>query len=257
MTQNASEANGSDNLKAMGLMDHMDELRARVVRSLVAIILLFLVAFSFAEYILNFLKVPLVDALPKGNDVLHFTGPMDVLVANIKVSLLVAVIGSCPIWLYQFWRFLEPALYDNEKKYVFPFIFTSINLFFSGVAFCFFIILPMALDFLIGYGLQVGTAIITVGDYVSLVMVLIFGFGLVFETPVILVLLALMDLVSAESLAQNRKFVLVGILVLGALLTPPDPISQVAMAVPTYLMYEVSIVIIRILKRKRTDGETT
>lgn len=258
MTQIAgeSEANGSENLKAMGLMDHMDELRARVVRSLVAIILLFLISFSFAEYILNFLKVPLVDALPKGNDVLHFTGPMDVLVANIKVSFLVAVIGSCPIWLYQFWRFLEPALYDNEKKYVFPFIFASVSLFFSGVAFCFFIILPMALDFLIGYGLQVGTPIITVGDYVSLVMVLIFGFGLVFETPVILVLLALMDLVSAESLAENRKFVLVGILVLGALLTPPDPISQVAMAVPTYLMYEVSIVIIRILKRKRSDSET-
>lgn len=251
MTQNSTDASNPENLKAMGLMDHLDELRARVVRSILAIIVLFLISFSFAEYILNFLKGPLIDALPKNNDGLHFTGPMDVLVANIKVSFLVAVIGSCPIWLYQFWRFLEPALYDHEKKYVFPFIFASVSLFFAGVSFCFFVILPMALDFLIGYGLQVGTAIITVGDYVSLVMILIFGFGIVFETPVILVLLALMDLVSAESLAANRKFVLVGILVLGALLTPPDPISQIAMAIPTYFMYEVSIVIIRMLKRKR------
>lgn len=253
MTQNTSDAGRSENLKAMGLMEHLDELRARVVRSLLAIIVIFLIAFSFADVLLNYLKLPLVQALPEGSQDLHFTGPMDVLVANIKVSFLVGVIGACPIWLYQFWKFLEPALYEHEKRYVLPFVFASVSLFFAGVAFCFFIILPMALDFLIGYGLQVGTAIITVGDYISLVMILIFGFGLIFETPVILVMLALMDLISAESLAKNRKFVLVGILILGALLTPPDPISQIAMAIPTYIMYEVSIVIIKLLKRKQAS----
>lgn len=254
MTQNSTERSSAE-LKAMGLMDHLDELRARVVRSLIAIIGLFLVAFTFADLIMNYVKIPLADALPEGSEVLHFTGPMDVLIANIKLSILVAVVGACPIWLYQFWRFLEPALYENEKKYILPFMLTSVSLFFTGVSFCFFIILPMALDFLIGYGLQVGTAIITVGDYISLVMILIFGFGLVFETPVILILLAMLDLVSADSLAQNRKFVLIGILLMGALLTPPDPISQVAMGVPTYLMYEVSIVIIRFMQRRRNKTE--
>lgn len=239
-----------ERLKVMGLMDHLGELRSRIVKSLLAIVALFLVSFTFADYLLNFLKVPLVNALPDGHNALHFTGPMDVLVANIKVSILVSIVGACPIWLYQFWRFLEPALYEHEKKYVLPFAFSSVVLFFSGVAFCFFLILPMALEFLIGYGLQVGTAIITVKDYISLVMILIFGFGLVFETPVILILLALLDLVSAESLAENRKYVLVGILLIGALLTPPDPISQIAMGIPTYVMFEASIIFIRILKRE-------
>ena len=126
----------------------------------------------------------------------------------------------------------------------------SVSLFFAGVSFCYFIILPMALEFLIGYGLQVGTAIITIGDYISLVMLLIFGFGIIFETPVILVLLAMMDLISADALANNRKFVLDWNLVIGALITP-DPLSQVAMAVPTYLMYEGIDCLIEFIKKKK------
>jgi sec-independent protein translocase protein TatC len=253
MTQEASGNPPEENLKVMGLMDHLGELRGRVVKSFLAIVILFMIAFTFADLILNHLKGPLVDALPEGSQALHFTGPMDVLIANIKVSFLVAIVAGCPVWLYQFWKFLEPALYQHEKKWVLPFVFASVILFFSGVLFCFFVILPEALSFLIGYGLQVGEAIITVTDYISLVMILIFGFGFIFETPVIIVLMAMMDLVSADALAKNRKYVLVGILLIGALITPPDPISQVLMAVPTYIMYEVSIVIIRIVKRKRVE----
>ena len=235
-------------------MEHLDELRKRIFRSLLAIIVLFSVAFTFAKTIINFIKQPLMNALPEGANVLHFTGPMDVFVANIKISFLTAVIGSCPVWLYQFWKFLEPALYDHERKYALPFLFSSVSLFFGGVSFCFFIIVPLALEFLIQMGLEVGTPIITIADYVSLLMILIFGFGIVFETPVILVLLALLDLVDAKTLAENRKYVLVGIMILGAILTPPDPISQLAMGVPTYLMYEFSILIIRLVKRQgRTE----
>lgn len=250
MSENTAEQLDEDNLKVMGLMDHLDELRARLFKAILAIVVVFVIAFSFADYILNFIKQPLASALPENSNVLHFTGPMDVLIANIKLGFLTGVIVSCPVWLYQFWKFLEPALYDREKKYILPFVFASVMLFFSGVSFCYFIILPMALEFLIGIGLDVGTPIITVTDYISLLMILVFGFGIVFETPVIIVLLAMLDLITAEQLAENRKFVLVGILVLGALLTPPDPISQIAMAAPTYLMYEISIVVIRIIKRK-------
>ncbi|NRA63706.1 MAG: twin-arginine translocase subunit TatC [Pseudobacteriovorax sp.] len=244
-----------DNLKVMGLMDHLGELRTRIFRSLVIVLILFGAAFSISDYIFNVIKEPLVKALPEGSNVLHFTGPMDVFIANIKLSLLVAVIGGCPVWLYQFWKFLEPALYDHEKKYALPFLVSSVGLFFGGVSFCFFIIMPLALEFLIGMGMEVGTPIITVGDYISMLMILILGFGLVFETPVILVLLALLDLIDADTLAENRKFVLVGILILGALLTPPDPMSQVAMGVPTYLMFELSIVIIRMIKRKKGSDD--
>ncbi|SMF33891.1 twin-arginine translocase subunit TatC [Pseudobacteriovorax antillogorgiicola] len=243
------------NLKVMGLMEHLDELRGRIFRSLIAVVIIFGIAFSFANYIFEFLKGPLVAALPEGSNALHFTGPMDVLIANIKISFLAAVVGACPFWLYQFWKFLEPALYEHEKKYAIPFLFSSVSLFFSGVAFCFFVIMPLAMEFLIQMGMEVGTPIITVADYVSVLMLLIFGFGLVFETPVILVLLALLDLVDADMLAENRKFVLVGVMILGALLTPPDPISQIAMGLPTYLMFEMSIVIIRLVKRKRKPVE--
>ena len=239
-----------DNLKVMGLMEHLGELRTRIFRSLIGIVIIFSIAFTVSSEIFEYLKAPLVRALPEGSNVLHFTGPMDVFVAKIKISFLAAIIGGCPVWLYQFWKFLEPALYDHERKYALPFLFSSVSLFFSGVAFCFFVITPLALEFLIQMGLEVGTPIITVGDYVSMLMLLILGFGLVFETPVILVLLALLDIIDAKTLTENRKFVLVGTMVLGALLTPPDPLSQLSMAAPTYLMFEFSIVLIKIIKRK-------
>ena len=245
----------ADNLKVMGLMDHLGELRSRIFKSLVFVVIVFGVAFGFSTYMFEFIKAPLVAALPEGANALHFTGPMDVLIAQIKISFLTAIIASCPVWLYQFWKFLEPALYENERKYAIPFLVSSVSLFFSGVSFCFFIIMPLALEFLINMGMEVGTPIITVGDYISMLMLLILGFGLVFETPVILVLLALLDLIDAEMLAQNRKFVLVGVLILGALLTPPDPLSQVAMGVPTYLMFEMSIIIIRMIKKKKVDPD--
>ena len=236
--------------KAMTLMEHLDELRGRLTKALGGILLLFFISISFAGPIMEILKGPLISALPEGHNDLHFTGPMDVFIANIKVSFLISVVIGCPIWIYQFWRFFEPALYPRERKYVFPFILVSILLFFAGVSFCFFGILPLALEFLIGIGLEVGTPIITVGDYISLLLLLIFGFGLVFQTPVILVLLAMLDLISAKTLSANRKYVLVAILILGAILTPPDPLSQLAMGIPTYLMFEVAILIIKLVKKE-------
>ena len=240
----------SEDAKVMGLLEHLDELRARMTKSVVSVLVIFFGTFGFADQLMNFLKQPLIKALPEGSNALHFTGPMDVFIANIKISFLVAIVAGCPIWIYQFWRFIEPALYKKERKYILPFIFFSVLLFFTGVSFCYFIIVPLALEFLIGIGLEVGTPIITVSDYISVLILLIAGFGIVFETPVILVLLAMLDLISAKSLQDNRKFVLVGVLVLGALLTPPDPISQIAMGVPTYLMYEMSILIIKLIKRE-------
>lgn len=230
----------------MGLFEHLDELRGRLVRSLVAILILFVIAFTFAKEILGFLTVPLAAVLDISGTGLHFTGPMDFFIADIKVGLICAIVFGAPVWAYQAWRFIEPALYKDERKYVMPFMIATVGLFFAGVLFCYYVMLPMALDFLIGMGLDAGgTAIITVKDYLSLVMILMIGFGLVFETPVVLMLLAFLGLVDADMLAANRKFVVVAILVVGALVTPPDPFSQLAMAVPTYLMYELSIVIIR------------
>ncbi len=237
--------------KAMTLWEHLGELRARMVRSVIVTVVLFVAAFGFAEPILLYLREPLVKALPAGVNALHFTGPMDVFIANIKVAFLISIILGCPVWLYQFWRFIEPALYEHERKYILPFIVASVGLFLAGVLFCYYVMVPTTLKYLIGMGISVGVPIITVGEYVSLLAILIIGFGVVFETPLILIILAMMDILSYDMLSKNRKAVVVIILIIAAILTPtPDPVSQLTMAIPTYLMYEASLIIIRMIKGK-------
>ncbi|MEZ4741364.1 MAG: twin-arginine translocase subunit TatC [Bdellovibrionota bacterium] len=239
--------------KVMSLLDHLGELRGRIIKSLLAVIAFFVFALFFSREIIEFLKQPLLEVLPANANSLHFTGPMDVFIVSIKVSFLASLLAACPVWIYQFWRFVEPALYEHERKWILPFIFVSTALFISGVAFCYFIIFPMTLNFLIGLGTEVATSIITITDYTSLLVILVVAFGLVFQTPLILVLLAVLDLIDVNTLAKNRRFVIVGILTVSAILTPPDPMSQVGLAVPMYVMFEVSILIIRFIKRERSE----
>ncbi len=163
-----------EKLKVMGIFEHIDELRSRLVKSVAILIVLFCICYAFAAPILTFLKQPLVGALPAGSPSLYFTGPMDVFMANVKLGFFTALVLSCPIWLYQLWKFLEPALYEKEKRYVLPFMVSSILLFLGGVSLCYFLILPMALEYLIGLGQEMGTTpIITISDYLSLIMLMI------------------------------------------------------------------------------------
>lgn len=243
-----------DGGKVMSIFDHLGELRSRLMRAGLVVLVFFFVFLGFAEQLMIFLKQPLVQALPPGVNALHFTGPMDVFVINIKVAMLAGVLAACPVWLYQFWKFFEPALYPKERKYILPFIVASIALFVAGISFCFFIILPLTLSFLLELGMQVGTPIITVTDYISMLMLLLFGFGIVFETPLIIVLLAMLDIIDLEMLTANRRIIIIIILIVAAIMTPPDPISQMAMAVPVYLMYEMAILIVRFMKRKTADA---
>ena len=147
--------------KAMPLLEHLGELRGRLVKCAGIVILLFLVGISFANYLIDFLSQPLVSVLPENANVLHFTGPMDVFVASMKISIVASLVCSCPVWIWHMWRFVEPALYEHERKYIIPFIMASISLFLAGVAFSYLVILPYALEFLIGLGTKSATAIIT------------------------------------------------------------------------------------------------
>ncbi len=237
---------GSNQSEAiMGLWNHLDELRTRLIRSVLTVLVLFVFALAFSKAILNLMKAPLEKILPNHATALHFTGPMDVFMVNIQIAILAALIFGAPAWLYHFWKFLEPALNERERKYVLPFITATIVCFFMGVAFSYFFMLPLALSYLIGLGMEVAAPIITITDYVSLTTVLLLSFGLVFETPVLLVLLAVLGIVSAESLAAQRRITFVLILVVAAVITPPDPISMLGMAIPCYLMYELSILVIK------------
>jgi sec-independent protein translocase protein TatC len=242
----------AENLKVMGLLEHVDELRSRIFKSVLAILILFVGAFYFSEQILNFLKGPLIEALPEGSNALHFTGPMDVFMAQCKLALFVAMLLGCPIWLYQLWRFVEPALYEHEKKYAVPFLVSAVILFVAGVAFCYLLMIPWSLNYLIGLGQNVATPIITVSDYMSLLTLLMLGFGVIFETPIILIVLAMVGVISADSLKKNRRIVLVGFFIAAAIITPtPDPVGQLLMAIPMWLLYELSIFIIQIIDKKR------
>lgn len=232
----------------MGLWSHLDELRVRIIRSGTILLVFFVVCLALSTHLLNFLKLPLKNALPANATVLHFTGPMDVFMVNIQIAFLASVILGAPAWLYHFWKFLEPALYPRERRYVLPFICASVLCFLLGIMFSYFFMLPLALKYLVGLGMEVASPVITVTDYMSLVTVLMLGFGVIFETPVLLTLLALLDLVSAEALAAQRRLTCVVILIIAAIITPPDPISMLGMAIPCYLMYELSILIIKFLK---------
>lgn len=247
----------ADEEKVMSLFEHLAELRSRLISSCVAVVGLFLLFLFLVEHLVAFLRVPLEQALPDTANTLHFTSPLEVFLANLKVSFLAALVFACPVWLYHFWRFLEPGLLAKERRYVFPFMLSSIILFLLGILFCYYLILPLALDFLIAIGLKAGIPIITVADYVSLLVILIFSFGLIFETPLILVLLGILELVDANDLRSYRRIVLVGIVLLAAFLTPPDPISQIGLAVPIYLMYEASIIILAVIKKPASGNKET
>ena len=252
--QNSSttDVTNSD-MSTMSVFAHLEELRKCLIISIVTIFVGFCAALFLVDRIVNFLKTPLIKALEGvAGPQLYFTGPLDVMFVNLKVSFFVSLIGTSPIWFYQFWQFIEPALYPTEKKYVIPFFLVSLFQFALGLVFCYVIILPVGLKFLIGLGLEVGQPLITITDYISLLSALMLGFGMVFETPVLLVLLALLGIVKVEYLTKYRKAVVVIVLVVAAVLTPTtDPFSQLAMAIPTYLMYEISILVIKLIRPSR------
>ena len=241
--------------KVMSLWEHLEELRSRLIRSVVVFFAIFCVCMLFNEEILLFLKQPLIDSLPSNMDALHFTGPMDVFMVGMQVAGLASLVLSAPFWLYQFWRFVEPALYPKERKYILPFVFCSAVMFLAGISFCFFFVLPMSLTFLINLGMKVGTPMITINDYISLLLIMIFGFGLMFETPLVLVLLGALDLISYKTLQQHRRIIFLIILIVAAIFTPPDAVSMLSMAVPMYMMFEVAILIIRYLQTRKLPAE--
>lgn len=243
-----------DGGKIMSIFDHLGELRTRLTRAGAVVLVFFFIALGFADKLMLFFKQPLVAALPPGANALHFTGPMDPFLVNIKISLMVGILAACPVWLYQFWKFFEPALYPKERKHILPFIIASIALFVTGISFCYGIIMPMTLKFLIDMGSEIGTPIITVTDYISMMTMLLFGFGIVFETPLIIVLLAMLGIIDLEQLTTNRKIVFIIILIVAAIMTPPDPISQMALTIPVYIMYEMAIVIVRIMQKKKPNA---
>ncbi|MCA8929277.1 MAG: twin-arginine translocase subunit TatC [Alphaproteobacteria bacterium] len=244
------------------LIDHLIELRQRLMYSLVALLLCFLVCYYFAEDIFAFLVQPLADQFQgQTGRRMIYTGLTETFFTYIKVSFFAALFISFPIIASQLYKFAAPGLYSNERGAFLPYLVATPVLFFMGGAMVYFFIFPLAWHFFLSFettGVAGGLPIqleAKVGEYLSLVMKLIFAFGLFFQMPVALTLLARVGLVSADTLARKRKYAVVILFLLAAVLTPPDVISQIGLAIPGLILYEISIYMARVVERKRAERE--
>ncbi|MEP0191628.1 MAG: twin-arginine translocase subunit TatC [Erythrobacter sp.] len=236
------------------LLDHLIELRGRLMRSVLVLMVAFGVSLYFADPILAFLIQPLKDAFPDGEGQLIFTKLPELFFVDLKVALFAGFMLSFPIIANQLWAFIAPGLYAKEKKAFLPFLIATPALFISGAALAYYVVMPTAFLFFLGYGGEAGgleiEALPAAGDYLNLVMQFILAFGITFLLPVLLMLLHRSGIVSRQQLVSARRYVIVGVVALAAIVTPPDPGSQLILAIPLLLLFEGSLILMRFQEGK-------
>lgn len=251
----------------MPLIEHLSELRKRIVFPLATIGIAFVIIFSVSEKIFKILTFPLdaefklslshpyIQIMEKAPTPLVFLAPAEAFWMHLKISFVSAFVISLPVIFYQFWRFISPGLLPKEKKYLFPFILSSSFLFVVGALFCFLVVLPFAMTFLLGYKTGSLNPMISVGNYIDFCLKFILAFGVVFELPIVIIFLTKFGIVTPKTLARQRKYAVLFAFVAAAILTPtPDAFNQTLMAVPIIILYEVGILLSRIMHRKTSSG---
>ncbi len=251
----------------MPLTEHLTELRKRIFVSLGAVLLIFFVSFNFSTEIFSALTLPLqaeiklslttpyVEFTEKPPTPLVFLAPAEAFWMHFKVAFMAALVLSLPVIFLQFWKFISPGLLPKEKKYFLPFMFFAVLLFTVGAVFCFIIILPFAMTFLLGYKTAQMTPMLSVGSYIDFCLKFILAFGVIFELPLVIIFLTRFGIVTPSTLARNRKYAILAAFILAAVLTPtPDAFNQTLMALPIILLYEVGILLSRIMFRKKSHG---
>jgi sec-independent protein translocase protein TatC len=248
--------------RQLPLLDHLVEFRNRLMYSAIAIFLGFVVCYFFAEDIYQFLVQPLADAYQgQTGRRMIYTGLAEAFFTYVKVAFWAGTFLTFPFVAIQLWLFIAPGLYRTEKRAFLPFLAATPVLFFLGGSMVYYLIFPLAWRFFLSFETPGGDGTLPielearVGEYLSLVMKLIFAFGLCFQLPVALTLMGRVGLISADSLARNRKYAVVGVFVVAAVITPPDIISQIGLAIPILLLYEISIIAVRIVERRRAEAE--
>ena len=256
----AFELNDIDESKAP-LLDHLIELRTRLLRAIIALIVAFGVCLYFVDPIFGFLIQPLFKAFPAGEGQLIFTKLPEVFFVELKVALFAGFMVSFPIIANQLWAFVAPGLYANEKRAFLPFLIATPILFIGGASLAYYVVMPIAFIFFLGFGGETGgleiQAMPAVGDYLNTVMQFILAFGLTFLLPVLLMLLHRAGIVTREQLVGARRYVIVGVVALAAIVTPPDPGSQVILAVPLLLLFEGSLFLMRFQDVKKKAEEAS
>ena len=244
------------------LVEHLIELRQRLLRSVIAIAIAFVVCFYFSDDIFNLLIIPYERAAGAERDIkLIFTAPQEYFFTQLKLGLFGALFLAFPILANQIYKFIAPGLYRHERQAFLPYLIATPILFTMGAALVYFLVMPLALQFFLSQEQtgEAGRATIEllpkVNEYLGLVMTLIFAFGLVFQLPVVLTLLARAGLIGSDTLKTKRKYAVVLTFITAAVLTPPDPISQLGLAIPTLLLYEVSIQAVRLVEARRKERD--
>jgi sec-independent protein translocase protein TatC len=248
-----------DAMPAMSFLDHLEELRKRLVYSILAVIAGFFLCWGYAEKIFAYMQTPIMDALHRNgmSEKLVYLNPTEPFNLYLKIGFMAGLFVASPFVLYQVWLFISPGLYRHEKKYVFPFMASTVGLFLAGGLFGYKMVYPAALDFLIGYGKQF-QPMITIGEYTDLFLTIIIGLGVIFEMPILVFFLALMGMVTAGWMWRNVRYAILAIFVIAAVLTPTtDILNMCLFAAPMVVLYILSIAVAWLVhpkqRRKRRE----
>lgn len=234
-----------ETLKEMGFLDHLEELRSTIIAVLVAWLGTSIVLWFLSKHVLDFL----LSGIPVES--LYFHAPVEAFMVRLKLSFITGFLVSFPYILFRIWAFISPGLFSREKRAVYPLILPASILFYAGAAFAYWVMIPIVLDFLIQFGTEMLSPLISVEKYFEFVARLCFAFGVVFQLPLVIVSLTALDIISPSALLRQWRWVVLIIFVTGAVLTPPDPASQLLMAIPLVLLYVISATLSLFIEKRR------
>ena len=234
------------------LTEHLVELRIRVVYALYGLVLGMGISITQSEKLMDFMREPIKPYLPSGG--LVFTAVLEKFLAHLKVSLLAGAILTAPWWLYQVWCFIAPGLYRKERRYAVTFLLSGTLLFLVGAAFAYKLVFPPAFKYLLGFGGTTDVPMITIGEYISFFVTTTLVFGAAFELPLVLVTLGMLGVIDSDTLKKNRRYAVVGLAVVSAVVTPPDALSMLMLLAPLVFLYEISIWLLVFFQKKRGNS---
>jgi sec-independent protein translocase protein TatC len=245
----------ADPEEKMPFTTHLEELRTRLIRVIIAVCIGFVACWYCREWLFQIITRPLIQVLPQ-NSSLIFTSLPEAFFNYMKISFFASIFLTSPYALYQLWKFISPGLYPSEKKYVAPFVISSTMLFLTGILFGYFIALPPAFGFFVEFSSDILRPLFSLREYLSFTLKLLLAFGISFELPVIIFFMAKIGLVTSKTLAKQRRYAILVIFILAAILTPsPDAFSQILMAIPLMILYEFGILVAKFAEKKQPDAE--